>query len=149
MITNKQEKQYLLKRIINIIIGLYFLVLLCLGLRPKIPYLYDNFFPISSAGGWNMYQYKVEEQVNCFIETERDSIPVNWKKYFYHSTFVSSPHPNFRKSMGEKFCNFLMENDSIILDLKKKENSFKLLLTINAVINESDTLNYHYERRSE
>tara|TARA_B110001452_G_scaffold264824_1_gene268460 strand:- start:2064 stop:2480 length:417 start_codon:yes stop_codon:yes gene_type:complete len=138
-----------MKRTINIIIGLYFFLLVFLAIRPKIPYLYDNFFPISSAGGWNMYQYKIDQEVNCFIKTEHESIPVNWKRYFYHSTFVNSAHPNFRKIMGEKFCDFLMENDSIVLDLKKKEKSFKLLLEINIIINEGDTLNYNYERRSE
>ena len=132
----------------KIFIGLYILCLLVLGLRPKISALFDNFFPLSSAGGWNMYQYQLDEEVECYLLLDSgEKVDIDWKKYMYHSTFASSPHPNFRKEMGDKFCEFLMLRDQQIDSLKRAGVEFELNLDISFVKERRDTLKYDFKRR--
>lgn len=132
----------------RVFIGAYILLLLLLGVRPKIPFLFDNFFPISSAGGWNMYQYQLHENVECYLELATgEKIPIDWKEYMYHSTFASSPHPNYRNIMGEKFCDFLMAHDNKIDSLRKRNEPFELNLRINLIGENQDTIRYDYQRR--
>lgn len=126
----------------------YIAIVLILGLRPKIPYLFDNFMPLSSAGGYNMYQYLVEEEIECFVllDEKKKKIDIDWKRHMYHSTFVSSPHPNYRKVMGGKFCDYLMKYDTTLDSLKKRNESFELQFNITIIKEKQDTLRYEYYR---
>jgi len=129
-------------------IGVYLLFLIMLGLRPKIPFLFNNYFPTSSAGGWNMYQYLLEEYVECYLELKTgEKIPIEWKKYMYHSTFASSPHPNYRTEMGEEFCDYLIRHDKSVDSLRKTNTPFELKLKVNLIRENKDTLIYEYRRR--
>lgn len=132
----------------KIFIGVYILCLVLLGLRPKISVLFDNFLPISSVGGWNMYQYQLDENVNCYLALNSgEQIDIDWKKYMYHSSFASSPHPNFRREMGDKFCDFLMQHEKQIDSLKKTDTPFELNLKIKLIKERRDTTKYDFKRR--
>lgn len=132
----------------NIFIGLYILCLVLLGLRPKIAPFFDNFLPISSLGGWNMYQYQLDENVSCYLTLNSgEKINIDWRKYMYHSSFASSPHPNFRKEMGDKFCDFLMQHEKQIDSLKKASTPFELNLKIRLIKERQDTIKYDFKRK--
>lgn len=133
---------------IKVFIYGYILFLVILGFRPKIAFLFDNYFPLTSAGGWNMYQYQLDEEVLCYLLTDSgEKIAIDWRKYMYHSSFASSPHPNFRVEMGDRFCDFLMKNESKIDSLKRKNIPFELNLSIRLIKERNDTLTYDYKRR--
>lgn len=132
----------------RLLIIFYIVFLLFLGIRPSVPYLYNTYLASSSVGGWNMYQYLLNEEVECYLLLDSgERIIIDWQKYMYHSTFASSAHPNYRKEMGDHFCDYLLKNDSKIDSLIKRKQNFELKLMISLIKENKDTITYDYSRR--
>jgi hypothetical protein len=125
---------------------LYICALCFLGLRPIFPAFYNTFLPESSAGAWNMYTDDIEDLSSCYLIVDNDSIIIDWKKYFYHSTFVSSAHPNYREYLGDDFVEFLLNNDSTVKHHQAFSTTADLLLIVSYVVDKQDTITYEYYR---
>jgi hypothetical protein len=129
----------------KIFIGIYILILVILGFRPKIAGL-AAIKPSSDIGTWSMYKYLVKERVFCFLETSEGRVPVDWRSHLYHGTFLNSAHPNFHESMGDEFIEFLSKKNPTVLDYKKKGKPFALHLYIQSVLEKKDTTQFHFQK---
>ena len=96
---------------IRISLFIYLIILFLLGLRPKSEYLYQNFFPGFEFGGWHMYRYYVDQEINCyFISSKNDTIEIDWDQHLYHSKFASRAHPDFYSPSADEFLIFFSIN---------------------------------------
>ena len=93
-----------------------------------------------------MYTDNIEDLSSCYLIVDNDSIIIDWKKYFYHSTFVSSAHPNYREYLGDDFVEFLLNNDSIVKHHQAFSTTADLLLIVSYVVDKQDTIKYEYYR---
>ena len=124
----------------------YVLSLFFLAIRPKVPCFYDNIIPSSDIGGWNMYQYLLKQKVSCYFVSENNiTTEIDWQQHFYHSTFASSPHPNYYDPITNKFMLFLKDNNKKLLSLKKNNISGTLYLEVTHIKEKKDTVFYKHK----
>lgn len=146
------------EKIIKSVFIIYIISILLLSLRPKIPAIYDNFLPGSDIGSWSMYKYLLDQDVECyFISLEKDTLEIDWRQHFYHSTFTSSAHSNYNDIFGKEFIAFLKnlngpvskktfmkKNNSTISMIKDNNLKGSIFLDITLVRQKKDTTFHKY-----
>ena len=122
---------------------LFALVLVFLGIRPKVDYFYKNLFPASDIGGWCMYQRHVKLQAYFTISFRGETEVVEWKKFLNHGSFASTAHPNFSKDVVFAFVGFIADKHPKVQELKNnREEGEHIVLRFeaNKIIEERDTV---------
>lgn len=127
----------------------YCLTLCWLALRLPVPHLNGPIPSFFSIGAWNMYHTDLAEEVSLYVSRDDDpdsQVPIDWRKFLYHSTFASSSHPNFYPEMGDGFVRFVDDHSKLLAQLRAEGVGYSLILKIDLIQRKRERIEHQFMR---